>query len=206
MAAPLSVTIQASGGGLAINFTQSVAATLTSALNPTLAAAKSGTLPTRTSNTVGTLTMDAGHGFATGDRIDLFWLDPPTGVQKCQHKITVGTVAGNSVPISGGLGDSLPPALTAVTVHKPTDYDVPLNTPDLLAVVVGGTAGGKVVLEKADGTVVYHQTLGANGAGAAWVAGAGASSPVSDTVARAWLSNASPTLVNAVSVLAGLSG
>lgn len=76
---------------------------------PTVTAAKTGQLTTRTSASVGTLTMAAGHGFNTADIIDLFW----TGGKRVG--VVVGTVATNSVPISGGSGDDLPANLTAIT-------------------------------------------------------------------------------------------
>lgn len=201
----ISVNITANGGGLTIQSSQQVVANVTAALNPTLDPARPGTLTTRTNNNTGTLTLETGHGIATGNRLDVFWLDPTTGQQRCQHKITAGTVSGNSVPISGGLGDNLPLAATAVTVQRVSEYDFLLNTPDLVALSVGGNAGGKVVLEKADGTVVHHQTLTPGGGGATWLTGSG-SSPVSDTVAKAFLSNAVSNSTNTIQVLAGLTG
>ena len=39
----------------------------------TLNPAKVGALTTRTDNTTGTLTMSAGHGLLTGNRLDLYW-------------------------------------------------------------------------------------------------------------------------------------
>ena len=62
----------------------------------TVQPAKTGTLSTRTSTTVGTLTMAGGHGITTGVLIDLFW----SGGSRA--RVTVGSVSGNSVPISGG--------------------------------------------------------------------------------------------------------
>jgi hypothetical protein len=205
MPAPISVNITASGSGLTIQSSQQVIANVTATLSPTLDVARSGTLTTRTNNNSGTLTLEAGHGITTGNRLDLFWLDPTTGQQRCQHKITAGTVSGNSVPISAGVGDNLPLAATAVTVQRVSELDFLLNTPDLIALSVGANAGGKVVLEKADGTVVHHQTLTPGGGGATWLAGSGAS-PVSDTVAKAFLSNASSLSPNTIQVLAGLTG
>lgn len=80
-------------------------------LEETLSAAEGGSLTTRTNDTSGTITMsDAGHTITTGATIDIFWSG---GVQ---YDVTVGTVAGTSVPISGGSGDNLPTQDTAVTV------------------------------------------------------------------------------------------
>jgi hypothetical protein len=78
-------------------------------LSEDLAAAKTGSLTTRTDNTDGELTMAAGHGITTAAVIDLYW----TGGNR--YGVVVGTVATNAVPISGGSGDNLPTAATAIT-------------------------------------------------------------------------------------------
>lgn len=94
--------------------------TIQSALDTTIEpvggvpAAKTGTLTTRTDNDTGTLTMASGHGFLTSDVIDLFW---STGSRR---GMTVGTVAGDSVPIDLGSGDNLPLVNTAITAMKQT--------------------------------------------------------------------------------------
>lgn len=78
-----------------------------------VAAAKTGALTTRTDATSGTLTMDVGHGFTTGAVISLFW----SGGSR--HNVTLGTVSVNSCPFSGGAGDDLPAASTAITAMVP---------------------------------------------------------------------------------------
>lgn len=72
---------------------------------------KAGTLTTRTDTQTGTLTLGVSHGIVTGQIIDLYW----SGGER--YGITVGTVAGTSVPIGAddsGIGDALPAALTAI--------------------------------------------------------------------------------------------
>lgn len=76
-------------------------------------AAKAGVLTTRTSASVGTLTMDPGHGFATGNVVSIFWAGGS------RYGVTLGTVSGDSCPFSGGAGDDLPAADTAVTAMVP---------------------------------------------------------------------------------------
>jgi len=72
-----------------------------------------GTLTTRSDDDTGVLTMDDGmHGIATGDVVDVQWADGS------RLAITVGTVAGTTVPIDGGRGDVLPAESTAVTVVR----------------------------------------------------------------------------------------
>ena len=110
--ATITYAVSISGGSVAIQplpVTRSNTGPI--AMEDPLNTAKTGSLTTRTSNTVGTLTMDAGHGLTTGQIVDIYW---PTGF--VQYGVTLGTVATNSVPISGGSGDVLPAASTAVTV------------------------------------------------------------------------------------------
>lgn len=73
---------------------------------------KAGTLTTRTSDSVGTLTMDSGHGITTGQGLDLYWDDG----DGARIGMVVGTVSGDSVPVSGGAGFVLPSASTSVFI------------------------------------------------------------------------------------------
>jgi hypothetical protein len=98
-----------SGGGLAIQSSVVRSGTASISLAETLPAAKAGTLSTRTNDTTGTLTMAGGHGITTGQIIDLYWAGG------MRYGVVVGTVATNSVPISGGAGDNLPIATTVIT-------------------------------------------------------------------------------------------
>lgn len=72
-------------------------------------AAKSGSLTTRTNATDGELTVPD-NTFTTAQVVDLYWA---TGKRV---GVVIGTVAGNVCPISGGTGDDLPDAATAVTL------------------------------------------------------------------------------------------
>jgi hypothetical protein len=122
------------GSGPTYQQNRSVAANNQSASEPVggIAAAKTGTLTTRTNNTTGTLTMSAGHGFNTGDKIALFWAGGS------QRDVTLGTVSGNSVPFSGGTGDDLPAATTAITACEATVDAVAFTGDNAAAAVVYG--------------------------------------------------------------------
>jgi hypothetical protein len=113
--------------------------------DPTLAAAKTGTLTTRTDNNTGTLTMAPGHGITTGQRLDVYWTDPTTGLAMCQYGVTAGTVATNSVPIDLGVGDNLPLVNTAVTVMVPTNYPFTVTAANLSSLLVGCASRAMVV-------------------------------------------------------------
>jgi hypothetical protein len=139
----------------------------------TVAAAKIGSLTTRTDNTTGTLTMNAGHGFATGNRIDLFWA---TG---CRVGVVVGTVATNSVPISGGNGDNLPTAATAITAMKPTKYPLSFVGDDVDAVAMSASATGPgafTFVDGADAHLAHFRVPG--GTVYSWDSAAGQANPL----------------------------
>ena len=118
MSANLNYGVSISGGGMAIQSIVRRSGSGSIALTESLAAAKTGTLTTRTDNTDGELTMAASHGITTGQRLNIFW----TG--GARFNVLVGTVATNVVPISGGSGDNLPSATTAITAQVPTTANV----------------------------------------------------------------------------------
>lgn len=104
----ITITVSGAGGNISQQFNRSADGSILR--NIAVPAAKTGQLTTRTDNTSGTLTMTAGHGLTTGQKVDMYW----TGGRR--YGVTLGTVATNSVPISGGAGDNLPTNLTNVTV------------------------------------------------------------------------------------------
>jgi len=89
----------------------------------TLPAAKPGALTTRTDNNTGVLTMDAGHGLATG-RIDVYW--DVAGVRGCRRQMD-GVVTVDSIAIDGGYGDNLPPDESPITAVAPVSEVVALD-------------------------------------------------------------------------------
>lgn len=99
-------------------------------LEVVLPAAKTATLTTRTSDTAADLTGQSGHGVTTGQTLDVYWEGG------CQYGCTVGTVAGLTIPISGGTGDALPIATTALTIQVPvsTNLAIPANSLSFLLV------------------------------------------------------------------------
>ena len=79
-----------------------------------LPAAVSGTLTTRTSDSVGVVTV-ASHSITTSDKVAVFW----SGGYR--HNVAVSATSGTTISIgSGGSGDNLPAASTALTVCKET--------------------------------------------------------------------------------------
>jgi hypothetical protein len=118
MSVNINYALSISGGGLSIQSSINRSGSALIALAEVLPAAKTGTLSTRTDDTDGELTMTAGHGITTGSIIDLYW---DGGVR---YGVVVGTVATNAVPFSGGSGDNLPIATTAITATVRTTGNV----------------------------------------------------------------------------------
>lgn len=110
--------------------------------NP-LPAAKVGSLTTRTDNDTGVLTMNAGHGILTGDRLDVYW----DGGSR--YGMVVGTVAGNSVPIDLGSGDNLPIAGSAITAQVSIVEAFLLTGNQAITLVVTGSDISTVVFRQA---------------------------------------------------------
>src|SRR4051794_23760974 len=117
---PINATFQRTFqvAGQSYNTSRQVQANAANPYSVDLPAAKTGQLTTHTDNTTGTLTMAGGHGITTGARLDVYW----TGGSR--RGVTVGTVATNSVPFSGGAGDNLPLVNTNVTAMVPVSESI----------------------------------------------------------------------------------
>lgn len=129
-----TMTIARSAQALGSTFTGGRTATADNAVvtEVTLAAAKVGALTTRTSDTAGTLTMDSGHGFTDGQKIDIYWDGGAVTTA------TIGTVATNSVPFTGATG-VLPADETAITAMVQHVESFNVIDGDLVAVAIGAS-------------------------------------------------------------------
>lgn len=146
--------------------------------SPSIPAAKVGQLTTRTDANTGVLTMVTGHGFATSDKIDVFW----TGGSR---RAMDATVATNAVTVDGGSGDDLPANLTAITAMKPVEVVFDLD---------GDTAVGLSVYSPKAGYVVFVDNVPADiaaatyqldaGEGKSWIDGDGTNPLASATITK----------------------
>ena len=202
--ATVAVSVQMAGSGINISSQASVTNPVAHTLDQSVAASPAGTLTTRTDANTGTITMASGsHGITTGSRVDIHWTDPTTGLAMCQHKVTVGTVSGTSVPIDLGVGDNLPVLNSAVVVAPSTPYEFALDYAKLTVLGFGATVGNaKVVLQDSGGSVVFHTTIPLNGGGYVWTLVSGVANPVSADVLNAYISNGSSAAANRISGLA----
>lgn len=147
--------------------------------SPTLAAAKTGTLSARTDNDTGTLTMTAGHGIQTGDKLDVYWTD---GVRYNM----AATVTVNSVAVDGGAGDNLPSATTPITAMVPNDEVAAAAGDDVVAIAANSPVKGVVCLLDGSDAVLFAMPFrDAAGGTFDWITGDLATNPLAgDTVAK----------------------
>lgn len=147
-------------------------------------AAKTGELTTRTNDTEGTLTMDTGHGIETGDRLDIYW----SGGSR--RGITVGTVAGDAVPLTdSGAGDNLPAAETAIIAMVPHEEAFPLNGALCVALGASSEDRGTIVFAESDDSEIHHVPF-ASSNGLPWDDESGEANPLgSDVVAKVFFSH-----------------
>jgi len=150
---------------------------------PTVTAAKVGTLTTRTDNDTGVATMNAGHGFVTGDELDVFW----TGGQR---RGMTATVATNAVTIDGGTGDNLPVLSTPLTVKKPQQENFEVVGADLKALAASSPKPGAIKLLAADDTVLLEIPITSDNGVYTWDTETGITNPLAGvTVAKALFSH-----------------
>lgn len=177
-------------GGRAYAKKTTVTGAFSVGFDESLLAAKIGTLTTRTDDNTGTLTMNAGHGIVTGNRLDVYWTDA-AGVVKCRRGMTVGTVATNSVPIDGGEGDVLPAAAFAIRAMVPKEVAFPLTGNNVQSIQVYGQHDGSSFVFTTSGNVtIVGDTIVTAGGAYQWYNGSGVANPMSgQTVAKVFLSH-----------------
>lgn len=157
-------------------------------LNKRLAAAKSGVLTVRTDDNTGSLTMNAGHGIITGDRLDVYW--DVGGVKGSRRGMIVGTVAGNVVPIDGGAGDNLPVAASAITAMVPTVFNVTITGNNVQVLVLFSQRTGSIVFTQTDNTLIYGKTIHNAPDQEVWYTGNGVTNPLlGATVGKVYMSH-----------------
>lgn len=173
--------------------------------NTAVAVAKTGQLTTRTDNDTGTLTMTAGHGITTGQRLDVYWTE--AGVKGMRRGMTVGTVATNSVPIDGGAGDNLPTNLTNVTAQVPTEEEFLVTGNNVQFIFAKSTRRACIVFADASDVEkgeIHAELEGDAGGGYQWYTGNGLTNPLAgDSVAKVFYSNGDSAVVNAIRVGVG---
>jgi hypothetical protein len=193
--AQCSVTVNI--GGMNISATKNLTNNDISTTQPTLPAGKAGTLATRTSDTQGTATLGGGHGITDGDTVDVYW---DGGVR---YGMVVGTVAGNSVPLTdSGDGDNLPAESTAIVVSPTVEVNLFIDGDEITLAALRllttdpqlATAGHVVFLDDDDAEIAVFPLI-ANNLPTLYIAGGGTDNPYTgDAIVKAIASNANPTV------------
>lgn len=184
MSVQVTVSRKANIGGKQFGTDKPITADSKIQVDKTLDAAKTGTLTTRTDDNTGEITGQASHGVTTGARLDVYW----SGGHR--RGMTVGTVAGNAIPIDGGSGDNLPALSTALTIMVPTEEVLIFDGDNLQLLSVYGEAKCIFVFTGADDVEDYSRVFdGASGADFWWDDGLEANPVVGDDVTKVFLSH-----------------
>lgn len=139
--------------------------------------AKTGVLTVRTSASVGSLTMASGHGIVTADVFDLFWV--VDGVFGARRGVVAGTVAALVVPISGGVGDDLPAAASAITAMVPNEEIVNIDGDTVTLIAAKSDQPGFIqILDDTDAVVVAIGTRATGTDGYLWYDESGEANPL----------------------------
>lgn len=186
----VTATVQnaSSLGGKSFNATKTLTAEAAFVGEESIPAAQPGVLTTRDSGgTSGEITADnSGHGITTGQRVDLYWTEG--GVKGQRRGVAVGTVAGAAIPISGGVGDSLPSQDNAIDIGIVTSFDVVVEGDNVKAIFAFIGGEGLFVLEDAGGEEL-GELLGA-GQSYKWWEDKGPDNPIAgDSIIKGYLSH-----------------
>lgn len=167
--------------------TKSVTGGLDFVREASVPAAKAGTLSARTDNDTGNATLGAGHGITDGSRVDVYW----DGGSR--RGMTVGTVAGTTVPLDGGAGDNLPAASTVIQVAVAVEKKIPIEGDDLVGLAFYTDAKGTFVLTGDDDVEDYSRVIEATG-NSVWRDGDPDANPiVGDVITKVYMSHADTT-------------
>ncbi len=115
----------------------------------TIGAAEAGELTTRTSDTAGVITVDAEASAITGAKADIFW----TG--GLRYNVDVDSVVGDAVTFSGGSGDDLPDADTAVTICEPVVLDTDFDGSKVQILAAQSSQRGHLLFRDSNGDNAY---------------------------------------------------
>lgn len=142
-----------------------------------------GVLSVRGGDTSGTIDIDdSGHTITDADRVDLYWDGG------CRRGMTVGTVAGASVPVSGGAGDALPALSTPITVARPVELQLVVSGSLVQAILFFTDTHGQFVLEDAGGEELFKEVN--EDATWSWHNDSGEDNPITgDSIVKAFVSH-----------------
>jgi hypothetical protein len=152
-----------------------------------VAIAHSGSLTTRTDNDTGVVTLSAGHGILTGDRVDLYW---EVGGVKGKRLGMAATVAGNAVTVDLGAGDVLPAGASTIILAKAHEEPLEMDGDNIVAIAVSSEKRGAFVLADAADAALYTFSLPEDAMADGWGSGLGTVNPLAGTaIAKVFMSH-----------------
>lgn len=187
-----TLTLSATIGGIGVSgkITRNGETPLSSQV--VLPAAKTGTLTTRTDANTGIVTAQAGHGFITGDTIDVYW---GAGL----HSSMTATASGNAITLDGGEGTDLPVTTTPVTLSKRVAIEQGFDGALLTLMLVGLSQRGSVRFQ--DDTVPVLSVNLPGSEAYSWASGLGVVNPLAaTTVVQIFCSNQSSSSTNTITI------
>ncbi len=200
MSLPFAAQKSYSIGGKDFTEKKNVSVGLSQVREETLAAAKPGTLTVRTDANTGSLTMAAGHGFTTGNKIDLYWAGGS------RRNVTVGTVATNVVPIDLGSGDDLPVATTPITAMKPISFPYEVDGDEVQGIAFYADVPATIVLVDNSNAELYAKVFVLAQAADGWYQGQPEANPVAGAaIAAVLFSHSDATKTRTLRVGAGIT-
>jgi hypothetical protein len=116
-----------------------------------------------------------------------------------RYQVVCGTVATNSVPISGGTGDNLPLAASAITAMVPVSQTLPVTGDNVVAIAVKSPVGGVFAFALANNTVVYVLTVTPVNQSDGWTTFDGTNPVAGQAVAGVFLSHPDSTAARTMS-------
>ncbi len=176
-------------GGKTFSQNSSLNVNVSSVLDPPakIPVAKSGSLTTRTDADTGVVTLSAGHGVVTGDRVDLYW---DVGGVKGNRRGMAATVAVNAVTVDAGVGDDLPVATSPIILAVAQQFDIELTGNNMIGLTVFTEKRGCFVLTDNANALIFGRHLAEDGGTWGWWNTSGDANPVAGgAIGKIWLSH-----------------
>jgi len=124
--------------------------------DPTLPAGNAGTLSTRNDDDSGEITLSAGHGLQSSDKVDVYW---DGGMRRGM----TATVSGNDLTVNLGAGDVLPAQDTPVVATKQVPIDIDFDGDTLVVLAIGSDRRAHVEFFNAASDSLLTKEIAAGG-------------------------------------------
>ena len=194
MASPAQIILSCTLNGVGVS--QTIAEPISGVMTESIVipAAKAGTIASSI------LTLSTGHGINTGDRIDVYW-----GTGK-HIGCLVGTVSGNSVPISAGAGDALPTGGAIISCMVPIVKPFAVLAVNMNVILLSCASATEAVAAFADVTPTAKGTLSITPSGSyVWYRDSGLTNPVSADPTQVFLSHGDITSPRTFQLVVGVA-